>query len=314
MTSEPDVDSSWGDEPDSTSESSESLPDPQYTETEHIHDDDDDWDPTKATEATEATEGFAPASQYTEACAGTQYASAVDYDSASRPPYTESADGAAPFGGEPSPYMPAIVETVQSVRRAEALGELIGKAEYFRAREHNRVLAQSLGAAADAETVLRAVSPALVEVVGEEGAYNNEDGTAEDRDLLDEVPDTMDFDALSLPEMEVLCEIKEPEAAVNIQPLNDPSTLKRKFDEISELLLEERPSAGATESHADIERTAVLEGCSTTPHNRDVAAVITPAVNDRPTKAFRRVAEVFGIAALGGAAVVSALIATAPNF
>lgn len=309
LTSEPDVDSSWGDDPDSTSQSSEELPDPQYTEIEQIRD--DDWDHPH--DATMETEGFAPASQYTEACSSTLFASAVAYDNASQPPDVE-AHGSAATGGEPSSYMPAILEAVQSAQKAEALGELTGKTEYFQAREHNRVLAQRVDTITEVETK----DAAIASIVGQDAtgkATSDAENVEEHNGHLDEVPDTMELDSLSLPEVEILREGNNTDVCRTGQTIDNATTnLKRKFEEISDVLHKERATASGSEAHVDIGQAAIWDSANTATQGIEVAASAAPAAADRPVKAFRRFAEAFGYAALGGAAVVSALIATAPNF
>lgn len=83
------------------------------------------------------------------------------------------------------------------------------------------------------------------------------------------------------------------------------SKLKRKAADISISTPEEEAAVASVAVKATTPEAAP----STLP-----VAVTSKPVAPRPVKRLRRVAEAFGIAALGGAAVMSALIATAPSF
>lgn len=82
---------------------------------------------------------------------------------------------------------------------------------------------------------------------------------------------------------------------------------KRKAVEISELTAEEIPYA---------ERVSIQGSSSFTPRTRDNSAMDIDdhhsGPNESPTKRLRKAAEIIGYAAIGGVAVMSALIATAP--
>ncbi|KPM42063.1 hypothetical protein AK830_g4502 [Neonectria ditissima] len=97
-----------------------------------------------------------------------------------------------------------------------------------------------------------------------------------------------------------------------------PRSAKRKAEDISELGPEER---GVEETSPTIQKRirslAASRRYRLRKYNAPVAHMGASATPDSstppPAKRLRRVAEVFGIAALGGVAVMSALIATAPT-
>lgn len=102
----------------------------------------------------------------------------------------------------------------------------------------------------------------------------------------------------------------------------NPVPPKRKADEISEILSEEMSQLPSQEIIPGSSQT-VPESNSARPesttHNptpcvegMQTRHLVTNPVEERPVKRLRRVAEVVGYAALGGVAVMSALIATAP--
>ncbi|OAQ70680.1 forkhead associated domain (FHA) and phosphopeptide binding site containing protein [Pochonia chlamydosporia 170] len=102
----------------------------------------------------------------------------------------------------------------------------------------------------------------------------------------------------------------------------NPVPPKRKADEISEILSEEMSQLPSQEIIPGSSQT-VPESNSARPesttHNptpcvegMQTRHSVTNPVDERPVKRLRRVAEVVGYAALGGVAVMSALIATAP--
>ncbi|KAI5462626.1 hypothetical protein BGZ63DRAFT_403835 [Mariannaea sp. PMI_226] len=122
--------------------------------------------------------------------------------------------------------------------------------------------------------------------------------------------------------------VSEAPVPVTKEPASTPS--KRKASQISELLPEERPIDEGLQT-ASAQKTTIteitqrlryltaqrryrqaLQASST----EEVTATPAPQVLNvtaRPPKRLRRAAEMFGIAALGGVAVMSALIATAPS-
>ncbi|RFU77589.1 hypothetical protein TARUN_4671 [Trichoderma arundinaceum] len=87
---------------------------------------------------------------------------------------------------------------------------------------------------------------------------------------------------------------------------------KRKAVEISEVTAEEMPFAQRDPAQGS-------SSLSTKPRSLDDSAMDTsetdvhPGPNEPPVKRLRKAAEIFGYAALGGVAVMSALIATAPT-
>ena len=306
LTSEPDVDSSWDNDLDSTSDSSESIRD---AKTSPVHVFDGEWD-AAGVDMGNTTGAFAPASQYTEACSPSQYATAVvDHDSSL--PTLQAAGNISPVSDVPtSSCIPAAVENIDA-DKAETLGELTGKPEYFRAREHNRVLAKCNFADADASlhSQVSKQVPFDTDVVGDDGPVIEEVG------VVQEVPDTMEGDAFSLPEVEEPSEGIEQEVLATVRPLNDsPSPpLKRKFEEISELLPNERVQNASSDSMGVNTAANPEDGSSAIGNGHDIPERMLVNGN-RTAKRFKQAAEFFGFAALGGAAVMSALIATAPKF
>lgn len=86
-------------------------------------------------------------------------------------------------------------------------------------------------------------------------------------------------------------------------PVPESTATKRKADEISQLTPEEEQMSGDRQSRPQMHRREVQPSA----RPRHIAALGTP-----PSKRLRRMAEAVGYVALGGAAVMSALIATAP--
>lgn len=301
LTSEPDADSSWDYYLDSASESSASILEAETT-TVHVFDGDLDGVNTGNT-----TGRFAPASQYTEACSSSQYATAVvDHDDSL--PTIQAAGNISPISDVPaSSCVPAAVEVIDN-DKAEALGEITGKPEYFRAREHNRVLAKCT--TADADTSLHAQASKQVsfdtDVIGDDGPV------MEEVDVVLEVPDTMEGDTFSLPEVEELNNAIDQEVLATICPPNYSPPPKRKFEEISELLPNERVQNASSVSKG-VDAAAAAEGSSAIRNQHPIPESVLVDGN-RTAKRFKQAAEFFGFAALGGAAVMSALIATAPKF
>lgn len=106
----------------------------------------------------------------------------------------------------------------------------------------------------------------------------------------------------------------------SVPELKASSDAKRKIDDISRTTPEEERWASAQKgakhlepmpSHAPSDSTPALVNTPSIPMNSHVCPV--PHLDHvRPVKRLRRAAEVFGYVALGGVAVMSALIATAP--
>ncbi|RGP62271.1 sarcolemmal membrane-associated [Fusarium longipes] len=101
---------------------------------------------------------------------------------------------------------------------------------------------------------------------------------------------------------------KDETASATRELSRTPKSSKRKAEEISELITEERL--------AESEEPVVPQQATCRPPKRpthylrqDTRAAVTPP----PPKRLRRMAEVVGYATLGGVAVMSALIATAPS-
>ncbi|EQL03994.1 FHA domain protein [Ophiocordyceps sinensis CO18] len=93
------------------------------------------------------------------------------------------------------------------------------------------------------------------------------------------------------------------------RPSDDQPSRKRKAEEISEPTPEEeRIGIEASEDAARTPSMPVI--CAA--HARSLKALVNEVEGSRPSKRLRRAAEVFGFAAIGGVAVISALIATAP--
>ncbi|KAF5134104.1 hypothetical protein E5D57_004736 [Metarhizium anisopliae] len=90
---------------------------------------------------------------------------------------------------------------------------------------------------------------------------------------------------------------------------------KRKSDAISELLPNEtEPSSSQTIAEPSMRPTEfALNSATQPPDVPRVESSSMDSADQRPAKRFRRVAEAVGYAALGGIAVMSALIATAPS-
>lgn len=110
---------------------------------------------------------------------------------------------------------------------------------------------------------------------------------------------------------------EESSAINNVEETVQPQTksakkqsLKRKVEEISLLTPEEQHSEEARGLGHALEPEEAPRTARCYVH-RDRSMHLG---DSRPTKRLRRVAEAFGIAALGGAAVMGALIATAPTF
>ncbi|KAF5542382.1 sarcolemmal membrane-associated [Fusarium phyllophilum] len=96
----------------------------------------------------------------------------------------------------------------------------------------------------------------------------------------------------------------EAEAAEPVKiPVPESTATKRKADEISQLTHEEEQMSNDRHSRPQAHRREVQPSA----RPRHIAALGTP-----PTKRLRRMAEAVGYVALGGAAVMSVLIATAP--
>lgn len=91
------------------------------------------------------------------------------------------------------------------------------------------------------------------------------------------------------------------------RPPGNQSPLKRKAENISEE--EERTVVGPCEEPARTSPNSLV--CAA--HTGTLKSLMDEAAEDsRAAKRLRRAAEVFGYAAIGGVAVMSALIATAP--
>lgn len=95
-----------------------------------------------------------------------------------------------------------------------------------------------------------------------------------------------------------------------------PNSMKRKAAEISQLTPEEEKfTAAVIPTPAKDEARPTFKARLQAPRGRtstDVSNKLT-SLETRPSKRFRRVAEAFGYVDLGGVAVMSALIATAPT-
>ncbi|KAF5693718.1 sarcolemmal membrane-associated [Fusarium denticulatum] len=102
-------------------------------------------------------------------------------------------------------------------------------------------------------------------------------------------------------------ELAKPVEAVAAEPVKTPvpesTATKRKADEISQLTPEEEQMSDDRQSRSQVQRREVQPSA----RPRHIAALGAP-----PSKRLRRMAEAVGYVALGGAAVMSVLIATAP--
>ncbi|KAH7148864.1 hypothetical protein EDB81DRAFT_759212 [Dactylonectria macrodidyma] len=119
-----------------------------------------------------------------------------------------------------------------------------------------------------------------------------------------------------------ISDILESSDEIRDQPTPADRPSKRKADDISELMPEDRACNIEDTIHVAPKRIARFRAhkpfrrlLKKTQH-APVATMAAPTVSEasvpRPAKRLRRVAEVVGFAALGGVAVMSALIATAP--
>ncbi|KAL7942437.1 hypothetical protein V8C42DRAFT_332433 [Trichoderma barbatum] len=99
------------------------------------------------------------------------------------------------------------------------------------------------------------------------------------------------------------------------QPMESPDKAvqnKRKAEEISEMTAEEVPFAELNPVQVDSSLSAIPKSLDDS--EMDTSPVDIHSGADEPqTKRLRKAAEIFGYAALGGVAVMSALIATAPT-
>ncbi|KHN94320.1 uncharacterized protein MAM_07849 [Metarhizium album ARSEF 1941] len=96
-------------------------------------------------------------------------------------------------------------------------------------------------------------------------------------------------------------------------PRTNQHSFKRKSDAISELLPNEtEPNSSQTIGQTSTRLTGPASNAAQLAEVPQVELSSVDVADHRPAKRFRRVAEVVGYAALGGIAVMSALIATAP--
>jgi hypothetical protein len=231
---------------------------------------------------------------------------------------------------------------------AESLGAKSGKPEYFQAREHNRRLcfgprdseeAESSASARKLSKDMDSPRSSNIFNVALPGNCTNDSNTAallaageeflctplnafDDVHVNDDGLDETSAYAFELSKKAAArLEDMQPRVTADLDPLlgktqtvsgeswdvkshANQSSSKRKSDAISQLPGDELELV----SSQTIPETAV-----SAPH--EVAQLEPPAshpVDERPAKRLRRVAEVVGYAALGGVAVMSALIATAP--
>ncbi|KAG7414725.1 Sarcolemmal membrane-associated protein [Fusarium oxysporum f. sp. rapae] len=108
--------------------------------------------------------------------------------------------------------------------------------------------------------------------------------------------------------VEALEPAKPVEAAKAAEPVKIPvpesTATKRKAEEISQLTPEEEQMSNDRQSRRQAHRRSRIQSTARPRH--------TAALGPPPTKRLRRMAEAVGYVALGGAAVMSVLIATAP--
>ncbi|KAF5590415.1 sarcolemmal membrane-associated [Fusarium pseudoanthophilum] len=125
-----------------------------------------------------------------------------------------------------------------------------------------------------------------------------EDGDAQPAEALE---------ATGLAKQVEVVEPAKPAEAVAAEPVKTPvpesTATKRKADEISQLTPEEEQMSDDCQSRPQVHRREVQPSA----RPRHIAALGIP-----PSKRLRRMAEAVGYVALGGAAVMSVLIATAP--
>lgn len=214
-----------------------------------------------------ASEGFPPARQYKEA------------NDLACEENKQSTPGAYPA----EQYQPAIFEAVNSLRRAESLGAVSGKPEYFIAREHNRLLAEVTSSVSNdfaksfnLDEALRNAPEATAAKDQPTVFGSNFNSLANniDHGVRGETEEG-DFLGLNRPKKRKAAEISGPEIAEE-QVVEPPAN-------------DSRPASTSTAAPLDTTTGPVL-------------------------KRLRTAAEFLGIAAFGGAAVMTALIATAPNF
>lgn len=214
-----------------------------------------------------ASEGFPPARQYKEA------------NDLACEENKQSTPGAYPV----EQYKPAIFEAVNSLRRAESLGAVSGKPEYFIAREHNRLLAE----------VTSSVSNDFAKSFNLDEALRN----APESTAAKVQPTVLASNFNSLAN-NIDHGLQGETEKGDVLGLNRPR--KRKAAEISgpEVAEEQIVECAANDSRPASTSSAAALGTTTGP----------------VLKRLRTAAEFLGIAAFGGAAVMTALIATAPNF
>ena len=100
---------------------------------------------------------------------------------------------------------------------------------------------------------------------------------------------------------------------VDQTPEDEAHSRKRKAADISQLTPEEEITEAEIQASIPRAKTgADRPPDAAEPIERPSAAAANPVSSEPQTKRLRRVVEVFGYAALGGVAVMSALIATAP--
>lgn len=233
---------------------------------------------------------------------------------------------------------------------AESLGAKSGKSEYFAAREHNRRLCfgsnelednhapsdaeslpkdDGLGSFSTHDNILMAgpghnctsdsVTFALIES-GEKFLQTPVDALVEEPPRDDYLDDTSAYAYELSKKAAVLVDDVEPSGCTQVRELTSPPgreysndapatnrrSTKRKSDAISDLV----PGEAEPSSSQTVDESAVrTEESFGEAQNRSTEI---DSVDRRAVKRLRRVAEVVGYAALGGVAVMSALIATAP--
>ncbi|KAF5720745.1 sarcolemmal membrane-associated [Fusarium mundagurra] len=135
-------------------------------------------------------------------------------------------------------------------------------------------------------------------VVAQENDADVEDGDAQPAEVLEATELAKPVEAVE-PAKPVEAEAAEPAKI----PVPESTATKRKADEISQLTPEEEQMSDDRQSRPQV-------------HRREVQPTVRPrhitALGIPPSKRLRRMAEAVGYVALGGAAVMSVLIATAP--
>jgi hypothetical protein len=216
-----------------------------------------------------------------------------------------------PLGSQNPPSLREVDGTVP-----ENIGEKYGKEDFFAAMKQNR------------ETVVPQ-QPANLEESGRKFLQTPPEDLAEPEISRGPVLDDSSAYQYELSKKAITKQSSMKRTRMDIKDLVEPSSIehgavaktarsaKRKADDISQTTAEEESFANSTSpTHARTETdtthlpTNQSLSCAQSPRAALQAKISTDL--RRPHKKIRRAAEVFGYAALGGLAVMSALIATAP--